>query len=98
MTNVVRLERRRSDVITCQPWRSKQKVLCLFEAVLRCGNSTRTVRDSVMISVEFSDQIEPAFDEAVREMIARPNGPWPGAKPLTWALKRYIPEGGKETF
>lgn len=71
------------------PYRTKQRVLCLFDAIYRLGNSTVTKPDSLMVNVEFSDQIEEALLLAVRNMPDRP---------MEIRLRTYLPEGGRARF
>jgi len=70
-------------------WRPKQRVLCQFDAHYRIGNSTRTIRDSAIITVEFSSQI---LDTLMRVVKA-----WRDA-PMDITLLSYLPEGGEKTF
>lgn len=71
-------------------YRQKQKVLCLYEAKIRTGNSTRSVQDSVMVEVEFSDQIADAFKKSTRQSIGR--------NVIDVELVKYIPECGRQNF
>lgn len=71
------------------PYRAKQRVLCLFDAIYRYGNSTVTRPDSLMVNVEFSDQIEEALLLAVRNMPDRP---------MEIRLRTYLPESGRAEF
>lgn len=70
-------------------YRQKQRVLCVFDAIHRRNGSTKTIQDSQMIVVEFSDQIEEALMLAMRQR---------ADKPIEIRLKRYLPEGGRAVF
>lgn len=69
------------------PWREKTLVLCFYEYVGHRHGQTRRFQDSVMIQVEFVDQIEETFDRVMRDKHnhwspLRTSGP----RPLEWHL------------
>jgi hypothetical protein len=80
-------------------WRDKTLVLCFYEYVGR--EYGRTVRrlDSVMVEVEFSDQVLPAFEVAMkrRQALWRPNATV-GPQPMEWTLLRYQTASGVANF
>lgn len=77
-------------------WRTKRLVLCFYEYVGRDVNRTTRLTDSVMIKVEFTDQIIDEFERVMRQYKQKwAYGISPGPFPLEWKLLRYLPEHGQ---
>ena len=76
-------------------YREKTPVLCIFEYVGRDERGTRRLTDSLMVEVEFSDQIEDEFERAVRRRMQT----WGvGPRPMEWTLLKYLTPNGERTF
>lgn len=74
-------------------------VLCFFDCIGRDGGRTVRFTDSVMIEVEFSDEIIWEFERVMRRRAAA----WTSAhaatpKPLEWTLLKYMTPDGREKF
>jgi hypothetical protein len=82
--------------VTQKPWREKTLVLCFYEYVGRWREQTRRFQDSVMIEVEFPDQIEGTFDRVMRDRHANWTvGRFSGYRPLEWYLKVAVQQTPK---
>lgn len=81
-----------------RPWREKRPVLCFYEYVGRVGNSTVTVSDTVMIKVEFDDQIEETFEKEMKQRFARWTPSRIGPRPLEWTLLKWLKQDGTTGF
>ncbi len=82
-----------------KPWREKTPVLCIYEVVGRDYSRTVRLMESVMIEVEFSDQILAAFEAAMKRRqecwtIRNSTGP----RPVEWTLVRYMTPTGEPNF
>lgn len=77
-------------------YRQKTPVLCVYERTVKEVGSTRRVLDSVMVEVEFSDQIKTAFERRMWEIIS--SGRHVGPRPLEWRLVSYLTPDGRRNF
>ncbi len=80
-------------------YRQKTPVLCFYEYVGRRNGNTVRLTDSVMVEVEFSDQIPAAFEGAMKRRYRN----WDaanavGPQPLGWTLLRYQTATGVANF
>ena len=76
-------------------YRGKTRVLCFFEYLGRDERGTRRLTDSLMVEVEFSDQIEASFELAMKRRVAT----WGvGPRPMEWTLLRYLTARGEQRF
>lgn len=76
-------------------YREKTRVLCIFEYLGRDERGTRRLRDSLMLEVEFADQIETGFEAEMKRRVPT----WPvGPRPLEWTLLKYLTPSGERTF
>lgn len=69
-------------------WRDKTKVLCIFRYTARVNGSTVEFDDSLMIEVEFADQILETFEKTIA--LRRRNGWAVGPMPQSWELTGWV--------
>lgn len=72
------------------PWREKTLVLCLYTYVSRVRGNTHVHTDGVMVTVEFEDQIEAAFNQAMWQRRAKWNLGHVGPRPDDWHLDGHM--------
>jgi hypothetical protein len=80
-------------------YREKTPVLCIYEYTGRQYGSTKRHIDSIMITVEFSDQILDEFERVMRKRVLlwhpdRNVGPCP----VEWSLVSYQTPKGEANF
>ncbi len=80
--------------MSTKTYREKSLVLCLFDYWSKFSGGTQTVSDSIMVEVEFLDQVPAAFQTAVarQKRIGWPVGPMP----CHWELTGYTTKSGSK--
>ncbi len=72
-------------------WKCRNKVLCLFRYWgLSITGDTLPFDDSIMVEVDFLDQVVSAFNDAIAKR--RRRGWGVGPPPTRWLLTGYVPE------
>lgn len=81
-----------------KPWRDKTPVLCWFEYEAAHAGSIEKFKETIVIKVEFSDQIPAALDAAIKERRKNWREFYSGPVPMAWTLLKYLPKHGKQNF